>query len=69
MNTITIGNNFSPPVVCMETAKDIYEQVKSDEFEIAKFNALLMSIVTYLDKHGVEYADKELPWAELIEET
>jgi hypothetical protein len=63
-NTITIGNNFDSPVVDMETTKQIYNCVRSDEFEIAKFNALLMAVVTYLDSHDVEYGDKSLPWAE-----
>jgi len=63
---ITIGDNLMPPVVNMEITQEIYKHVKTDEFDIAAFNSLLMCIVTYLDAHGVEYADRQLPWAELM---
>ena len=63
---ITLGENFSPPVVCMETTQNIYECVKTEEFEVGVFNSLLMAVVTYLDAHNVKYADKALPWAELM---
>jgi len=65
---ITIGNNLTPPVVCGETSKDIYDCVRTKEFDVAVFNALLMAVVTYLDTHGVEYGDKALPWAEAVGE-
>lgn len=63
---ITLGVNMEPPVVCMETTQSIYECVRGDDFDVAKFNSLLMAVVTYLDKHSVEYGDKSLPWAELL---
>lgn len=64
---ITLGNNIESPVVCMETAQDVYAAVEqTEEFDIAKFNGLLMGIVTYLDHHEVDYGDKALPWAELV---
>ena len=62
---ITLGNNSQPPVVDMEVANAVYNCVRTEEFEIATFNALLMAIVTYLDKHEFKYGDKALPWAEL----
>ena len=68
MEIITLSNNIEPPSVCMETTQNIYDCVRGDEFEVPIFNALLMAIVTYLDKHDVEYGDKALPWAELISE-
>ncbi|MEE9459622.1 MAG: hypothetical protein V3V84_07665 [Candidatus Bathyarchaeia archaeon] len=65
---ITIGNNFEPPCVCMETSQSIYDCVRAEDFDVGKFNALLMAVVTYLDAHDVDYGDKALPWAELIKE-
>ncbi len=65
---ITLGGNMSPPWVDMETTQAIYDCVKTEEFEIDKFNALLMAIVTYLDAHDVDYGDRALPWAEEISE-
>jgi hypothetical protein len=65
---ITLGNNMSPPMVDMETSQDIYNCVRTEEFDIAIFNALLMSVVTYLDAHDVDYGDKALPWAESVVE-
>jgi len=62
---ITLGDNFEPPVVDMEITQNIYDCVRTEEFEVAVFNSLLMAIVTYLDIHEVKYADKALPWAEL----
>ena len=49
-----------------DSKREIYAVVKSDDFDAAKFNALLMAVVTYLDAHGVDYADKQLPWAEAV---
>ena len=66
---ITRGDNFSPPVVCSETSKEIYDLVRGEDFDVPKFNALLMAVVTYLDKHDVDYGDKALPWAEICTET
>lgn len=63
---IVLGENFEPPVVNMETTQAIYDCVRTDEFEVATFNSLLMAVVTYLDAHDVEYGDKALPWAEVI---
>lgn len=63
---ITIGNNFSPPVVDSDVARAIYDCVRDEEFNVARFNSLLMAVVTYLDAHGVEYGDKALPWAESV---
>jgi len=63
---ITLGECFGPPVIDMPTTQDIYECVKTEEFEVEKFNSLLMAVVTYLDAHKVEYADKQLPWAEIV---
>jgi hypothetical protein len=68
MDTLTIGNNFEPPVVNMDMAREIYEIVKSDEFVNDEFNALLAAVVTYMDTHGIEYPDKQLPWAETIKQ-
>ncbi len=66
--TITLGNNLMPPVVDMESTQDIYDCVRTEEFEVDVFNSLLMAIVTYLDMHDVDYGDKALPWAEIVEE-
>jgi len=63
---ITLGGNMEPPLVNMEVTQDIYDCVRTEEFDIAVFNGLLMAIVTYLDHHEVEYGDKALPWAELV---
>ena len=65
---VTLGNNLVPPVVDMETAQAIYDCVRTEEFDVAVFNSLLMAIVTYLEKHDVEYGDKALPWAEVVGE-
>ena len=65
---ITICDTLNPPVVDIEKAKEIYNCVRSNEFKVAYFNALLMAVVTYLDKHGVDYKDKALPWAEEMSE-
>lgn len=62
---ITLGGNMEPPCVCGDTAKSVYDCVRTEEFDVAIFNGLLMAIVTYLDVHKVEYGDKALPWAEL----
>ena len=64
---ITLGDNFQPPVIDVEMAHNIYECVRDDDFEVATFNSLLMAVVVYLDAHQVQYGDKALPWAELIE--
>ena len=58
---ITLGGNMEPPVVCKETAINVYDCVRTEEFEIDVFNGLLMAIVTYLDHHDVKYGDKALP--------
>jgi len=61
---IILGGNMEPPVVSMEVTQGIYDCVRTEEFDVAVFNSLLMAIVTYLDEPDVEYADKALPWAE-----
>ena len=66
---ITLGNNFEPPVVNIEVAQNIYERVKTDDFEVDVFNGLLMAVTTYLNVHGVDYGDKALPWAEEMPDT
>ena len=63
---ITLGDNMQPPCVCSETAINIYDCVRTDDFDVAIFNALLIAVVTYLDAHDVEYADANLPWAESV---
>ena len=63
---ITLGGNFQPPHVNMEVTQNIYDCVRTEEFEVGTFNSLLMAVVTYLDEHDVEYGDKALPWAELV---
>ena len=68
MEIITLSGTLEPPTVCMKTTQEIYDCVRTDEFEVPVFNALLMAIVTYLDKHDVEYGDKSLPWAETVSE-
>ena len=55
-------------MVNMETTQAIYECVRTDDFDVAAFNSLLMAVVTDLDTHGVEYGDKALPWAEEVTE-
>ena len=62
---IILGGNMEPPCVNMEVTQKIYDCVRTDEFEVGTFNALLMAVVTYLDHHEVKYGDKALPWAEL----
>ena len=64
---ITLSGNMEPPLVCIDTAKACYHSIeKTDEFDVAKFNGLLMAVVTYLDHHNIDYGDKALPWAELV---
>jgi len=65
---IILGNNLGPPVICMETCQAVYECVKGSDFDVAKFNSLLMAVVTYLGEHDVDYGDKALPWAEEMPE-
>lgn len=68
-DVITLSFNMEPPVVCMDTAQACYAAIeRTDNFDIAKFNGLLMAVVTYLDNHdfGKKYGDKALPWAELV---
>ena len=67
--TITLGVNFLPPVACMKTTQNVYSHIRTEEFNIAKFNSLLLALVTYLDAHNVEYEDKQLPWAEANKNT
>jgi len=62
---IVLGENFDPPVVNMAITQAIYDCVRTEEFEVAAFNSLLMAVVTYLDEHNVKYGDKALPWAEI----
>ena len=63
---IPLGGSFNPPCVDMETTQSIYDCVRTDEFEVAIFNSMLMAVVTYLDAHDVEYGDNALPWAEEV---
>ena len=63
---ITLGNNLQPPCVDMDITHSVYECVRTDEFEVATFNALLVAVVTYLDTHGADYGDNALPWAESV---
>lgn len=63
---ITLGNAFEPPVVSIETSQDVYSCIKTDEFDVATFNGLLMALITYLDTHDIEYNNGGLPWAELV---
>ena len=62
---ITLGGNMEPPAVCSSTAQQVYDCVRTEEFDVGVFNGLLMAIVVYLDEHEVDYGDKALPWAEL----
>ena len=64
IEVITLGDNMQPPVVNSSTAIDVYDCVRTDDFEVGVFNGMLMAIVTYLDHHGVDYNDGGLPWAE-----
>ena len=64
IEAIRLGDNFRPPIVCKEATKNLYAIVRSDEFNVSKYNSLLMAVVTYLDSHGVDYNDGDLPWAE-----
>jgi hypothetical protein len=66
---IVLGENFNPPVVNMEVTQDIYDCVRTEEFDVAVFNSLLMAVVTYLGEHDVDYANKGLPWAEVVTST
>ena len=61
---ITLGNNLSPPVVNSQVSAEIYDCVRTEEFEVEVFNSLLMAVVVYLEVHGVDYGDEALPWAE-----
>ena len=65
--TITLGNNLTPPVANAEVTQNIYDCVRTDEFDVAAFNSLLLAVVIYCDAHDVDYADGGLPWAESIE--
>ena len=65
---ITLGDNFNPPVINIEIAKEIYDCVRTDDFEVEIFNALLAAIITYCDTHNANYSGKDLPWAEEITE-
>lgn len=66
---ITLGENINPPDVDSEISQALYNLVRDDEFTIGTFNAILFTIVVYLDKHKVKYGDKALPWAESLTET
>ena len=66
--TITLGDNFNPPVVDGEIAQEVYDVVRTEEFEVEVFNGLLLAVVTYLDTHGADYNDSGLPWAESMKE-
>ncbi len=61
---VILGENIESPCVCIETTQEVYNCVRTDEFDVGVFNALLMAVVTYLDVHDIEYDDKALPWAE-----
>lgn len=63
---IIFSESDTPPTVNLEVSKDIYDCVRTEEFEPHIFNALLMAAVTYLDVHNVKYEDKRLPWAEEV---
>ena len=65
---ITLGENLNPPTINMPTTQAVYDCVRDDEFNVATFNSLLFAVVTYLDKHDVEYCDSGLPWAEVMKE-
>lgn len=62
--TISINDPIAPPVVCCDTYLAIYDLVRSDDFNVAKFNAMLMAVSAYLDHHEFEYGNAALPWAE-----
>ena len=67
MSVVTIGQNLLPPIVDGQVAKDAYDCVRTDDFEIDVLNGLLVAVVTYMDEHGVDFDDSCLPWAEEIE--
>ena len=63
--TITLGNNLQPPAVNGEKCQEIYDLIRSEEFEPAEFNAMLMAVVVYIETHtGSTFNDDCLPWAE-----
>ena len=66
--TITLGDNFKPPVVNPDIAKEVYDCIRTDEFEVDVFNGLLLALVTYLDTHNADFNDGGLPWAESLSE-
>ena len=66
MENITIGNSIQPPMICMDTTQDIYELMKSDEFEVETANSLLAALVVYFETHNIDFDDSTFPWAEEI---
>lgn len=69
MIEITLGNNFKPPIVNQDLVGSIYELIRSDDLEIENLNSLLLSVVVYLEAHGVNFNDGNLPWAEVVNST
>jgi hypothetical protein len=62
---ITIGESLGSPLINGEKAGEIYNLVRSPDFIVADYNALLFAVVTYGDLHGIDIDD--LPWAEEME--
>jgi hypothetical protein len=69
MIEITLGNNFKPPIVNQDLVSSIYELIRSDDLEIENLNSLLLSVVVYLEAHGVNFNDGNLPWVEVVNST
>ena len=63
---ITLGNNKNPPEVNLEVSQNLYDCVRTDEFEVDVFNSILMTLIVYADVHKVDFSDGDLPWAESV---
>ena len=63
---ITLGEAIEPPEVDQEKLTEIYNCVKSDSFDAAVFNSILVAAQSYLCAHEIDYEDIDLPFAEYI---
>lgn len=57
----------SPEVKGVEFLQSLTPEL-DEEFDHEVWNSILFTLVCYADRHGVEFADKQLPWAEVITE-
>lgn len=61
---ITFGDTMAPPLIDISVSGEVYDLVKTDEFDAGVVNGLLLALLTYLNDYGIELDDTTLPWAE-----